>query len=211
MIVFLSGTIRAKGADFLDIEVASVGYRAYASSRTLEHLGGIGQEATVFTHLHLRENEVTLYGFSATFERDIFLKLIEVSGVGPKVALSALSTLPVQVLINGIASEDVALLSSVPGIGKKTASRIILDLRDSLLPLQNINAYVPVPGESQDGQPAAADGAYADFSDARAALLAMDFSPEEAAAAVGDAPAGLDASQIVAFALKKLSGKSGKR
>lgn len=211
MIVFLSGTIRAKGADYLDIEVTSVGYRVLVSSRTLETIGGIGQSALIYTHLHLRENEVTLYGFAEPFERDIFLKLIEVNGVGPKVALSALSTLAAQTLINCIASEDAALLSSVPGIGKKTAARIILDLRDALLPLQNISAFVRSSSASDSDGEGPTQGDYADFSDARSALLAMGFSPEEAAEAVGDAPAGLDASQIVAFALKKLSSNPTKR
>lgn len=208
MIVFLSGVIRAKTTEYLDLEVASVGYRIFASSRTLKSLGGLGQDALIFTHLHLRENEVTLFGFSETFERDVFLKLIDVSGVGPKVALSALSALSAQMLVNGIASEDIALLSSVPGIGKKTASRIILDLRDSLLPLQNFNTFISgaIPQESDS----TTEGIHTDFSDARAALLAMGFSPEEAAEAVGEAPAGLDAAKIVSFALKQLSGRSGR-
>lgn len=174
------------------IEVAGIGYKLAMSTRSLTALPDEGDEAHVFTHLYVREDELSLYGFGSEEERYLFEQLISVSGVGPKVALAVLSALPPDTLTRAIAGEDLALLSSVPGIGKKTAQRLVIDLKDKLgLPDLSL-----VTGGAE---PAAAAAA-------RDALLSMGFSPGEAAVALRDAPADASAEQLLKLALKALGG-----
>lgn len=130
MIVFLQGEIVYKSSDTLHLAVEGVGYGLLMSSRSLSSIGTIGDEVFVYTHLQPRENELNLYGFSTIEERELFFLLNSVTGVGPKVALSALSTLSVPALQQAISSEDIATISTAPGLGKKTASRIVLELKE---------------------------------------------------------------------------------
>lgn len=130
MIVFLRGEIVHKASDALHLDVGGVGYGLLMSSRSLSSVGALGDQVVVYTYLLPRENEINLYGFSTIEERDLFLLLVSVTGVGPKVALSALSTMSVPELQNAIALEDLKLISSAPGLGKKIASRIALELKD---------------------------------------------------------------------------------
>ena len=132
MIAFLTGTVAAKGASHCLLQVGGVGLRLAMSTGSLAALPAVGDEVTVHTHLHVREDELSLFGFESEAEKESFEPLITVSGVGPKVALATLSALSPDALALAIASEDVATISSVPGIGKKTAQRIILDLKDKL-------------------------------------------------------------------------------
>ena len=132
MISFLTGAVAGRGAGFALIDVHGVGFRLLMSGRSLAALPADGDPVTVHTHLHVREDELTMFGFANAQEREGFEELLGVNGVGPKVALAVLSAIAVDDLAAAVAAEDVALLSSVPGVGKKTAQRIIVDLADRL-------------------------------------------------------------------------------
>ena len=132
MIASISGTVSGIGKDFLIIDVGGVGIRVHAPRTALEKAGGIGRQLSLFTHLIVRETELTLYGFEKEEELHLFQVLLDVNGVGPKVALSMLSTLSTDVLKGAIVREESAVLQRVPGIGKKTSERIMFHLRDKL-------------------------------------------------------------------------------
>jgi Holliday junction DNA helicase RuvA len=138
----LSGVAVATGKDFIVIQVGGVGFQVSVPQTVLDGLGGSGLELTVYTHLHVRENELALYGFGSEEELALFRLLLGVSGIGPKVALSVLSFLPVDRLQAAIAQEDVATLARVPGIGPKTAKKLVFDLKDKI-------AVDLMPGEPQ--------------------------------------------------------------
>lgn len=197
MIAFLSGRVAGKGAGWCLLEVGGVGYRLSMSTGSLASLPVQGDEALVYTHLYVREDELSLFGFENEAEKSAFENLITVSGVGPKVALATLSALTPDTLSAAIASEDVALISSVPGIGKKTAQRIILDLADKLGGLE--------PGARSA---AMAEGGAA-VAEATDALLAMGFTATEIAAALrGHDASGTDAQALLKHALRRLGGAS---
>ncbi|MBK5210805.1 MAG: Holliday junction branch migration protein RuvA [Coriobacteriia bacterium] len=198
MIAFLSGSLTYKGLDYLLIDVCGVGYKVAMSARSLEFIGSVGDDILVHTQLILRENEISLYGFSDISERDVFLKLIEVTGVGPKVALSALSTLSVDTLVRSIVLEDIATISSIPGIGKKTAQRIALDLKDKFSPLDGSLGMAAAPSNRAVG------GEQSALSDAQSALLAMDFSAIEISEALLGASDDMSAEKLIAYALRRL-------
>jgi Holliday junction DNA helicase RuvA len=192
MIAFLTGRLAAKTPTHALIDVGGVGFRLAMSTSSIAALPAEGDEVTVHTYLHVREDDLSLYGFESDEERSGFEHLITVSGVGPKVALAVLSALAPDALKRALATEDVALLSSVPGIGKKTAQRLIIELKDKLdLPDLGGGGAGPEPG---------AAGA------ARDALLSMGFSPGEAAAALQGAPADGSAEQLLRWALQSLGG-----
>jgi holliday junction DNA helicase RuvA len=191
MIAFLSGRVVRKAAGFALLEVGGVGYRLLMSTTSLSALPAEGDEVVVHTHLHVREDELTLYGFESEEERELFERLIAISGVGPKVALAVLSSLQPDALRGAVGRDDVTLLSSVPGVGKKTAQRLILELKDKL-DLPDIGA--------------AGGGVGSAGAEARDALLAMGFTSAEAAAALRDAPAGASTEQLLKGALRALGG-----
>lgn len=132
MISGVRGRIAAKLPGIVLVDLHGLILRVLTSQSTVAEIGEPGDEVELVTHLHVREDQITLFGFATAEELQLFEVLISVSGVGPKVALSLLSSAPPLEIHRAIASEDVALLSSVPGIGKKTASRIIFDLRGKL-------------------------------------------------------------------------------
>ncbi len=119
-------------ADRVLLDVAGVGYELAVTPNTVAGLPGVGQPAVLHTHLHVREDILALYGFGNADERDIFQILIGVSGVGPKLALAVLATLSPDDLRNVVVSEDVAALTAVPGIGQRSAQKLLLELRPKL-------------------------------------------------------------------------------
>ncbi len=193
MIAFLTGRLARKGASFALLEVGGVGYRLHMSTRSLSELPAEGDDVTVFTHLHVREDELSLFGFESLAEQEAFELLLTVSGVGPKVALATLSSLSTETLAQAVAAQDVALISSVPGIGKKTAQRIILELADKFESSQAIGSTGP-----------RGDGAAS--AEARAALVAMGFSAAESTAALNGGSG--DAQSLLRHALKRLGSAS---
>jgi Holliday junction DNA helicase RuvA len=132
MIASLRGVVATAGKDFVVVLVGGVGFQVFVPQTLLDGFTGPGQEVTLFTHLHVRENELTLYGCGSEEELALFCLLQSVSGIGPKVALSILSFLPPDHLRTAIVQEDVTLLARVPGIGPKTARKLIFDLKDKV-------------------------------------------------------------------------------
>jgi len=132
MIASLQGRSTAKGDNYVVIDVSGVGFKVFVPPSLLDRLSGIGQELNLFTHLHVRENELSLYGFGTPDQLALFEMLLRVSGIGPKVALKIVSIMSVEALREAIARGDAAMLMRVPGVGKKTAERIMMDLKDKL-------------------------------------------------------------------------------
>lgn len=130
MIVQLTGILQYKNIDELIIDVNGVGYLCYISNNTFNKLPNLGQQFTILTFLHIMENKHTLYGFMEKEERELFTLLISVSGIGPKIGIQLLSKTDTQKMSNMIISSDVKMLSSLPGIGPKTAKRLIVELKD---------------------------------------------------------------------------------
>lgn len=192
MIAFLRGSLAAKSSTCAYIDVNGVGYQVLCSGRTLSRLPETGKDVQVLTHMQVREDGVTLYGFLSQTEQSLFLKLISVSGVGPKVALSVLSTYEPDEVIRAIAAQDTAAIQHVSGIGKKMASRIILELKGSLDDL----------GQAADAGRAGHTSQA--LAGAREALLSMGFTDGEAMLALKDAPDGADEALLLQYALKRL-------
>jgi holliday junction DNA helicase RuvA len=172
MIAALRGVLEARSADSLVIEVAGVSFRVFAPASTVSQAGSLGDTVKLYTHLYVREDLLSLFGFQMPQERDLFQLLLTVTGIGPKAALSLLSAYPAETLKQAIAGGDVDLLTRVPGIGKKTAGRLVLDLKGKL-------------DWSKVGL--AAPGAPAD-ADVLAALTNLGYTAAEAQAAVQSLP-----------------------
>jgi holliday junction DNA helicase RuvA len=132
MIASIRGTLLFIGVDHAVLETGGVGFLIYAPRTVLGALGELGHEVRLYTHLHIREDVLALYGFATTDQRHLFETLLSVSGIGPKVALSMLSSAAPDELRMAIAGGDTARLARVPGIGKKTAERLVLELRGKL-------------------------------------------------------------------------------
>lgn len=133
MIALLTGVLCERTEDHAIIDVHGVGYSVAVSAHTHATLPAVGQPVTIHIHTHVREDQITLFGFAQPIERSLFLRLVSVNGVGPRLALTILSGLSAQDFIAVLSLEDTKRLTAVPGIGKKTAERIILDLRDRVL------------------------------------------------------------------------------
>jgi len=150
MIATLKGTLEYRGDNSVIVNVGGIGFRVYAPSSTLNQLGTIGDEASLYTPFHLREDNASLYGFISEEELALFRDLISISGIGRMVALAALSALNPEQLVMAISSGNSEFISQVPGIGKKMANRIVIELKgkvekqwkESVLPLTAENADV---------------------------------------------------------------------
>ena len=132
MIASVRGEILSKGLDQVVVESAGVGYRLSVSAETMRGVPAVGRETTLLSHLVMRDDALQLYGFGSEGERDLFLMLVGVQGVGPKVALAVLSGGSASELTAAIAAGDAARFQAVPGIGKRTAERIIVELREKV-------------------------------------------------------------------------------
>jgi len=168
MIARIRGTLAEIGRDFVIIDVGGVGYELAISSSTLGRLPSRGEDVVLGTYMHVREDAMQLFGFADPAEKELFGMLISVSGVGPKVALAILSAFSAEDLRRAIATEDIALISSVPGIGKKTAQRLVIELKDKVAGAAEIAGAVLV-GVSQPT-----------YVEARDALAGLGYSPVEA-------------------------------
>jgi len=193
MIASLSGKVQERGVDHAVIECGGVGYRVAASTHTLGKLPPVGKQASVLTHLILRDDGAHLYGFTAAEERELFLGLISVSGVGPKMALAVLSGSTVQDTRLAIASGDVKRFQVVPGIGRKTAERVIVELRER------------IAGELA-AEPSAVTAEAGARVLAREGLVGLGYDPAEAESMLEDAVAAAadDAApeELIAAALR---------
>jgi len=134
MIARLSGTVWNIGEGYVVVRAGGVGFRVHVPSGVLAHVGGVAQPVELFTHLHVRENELALYGFLTEEELSLFKLLLSISGIGPKVALALLSTVSPDAFRQAVVQEKPGLLTRVPGIGPKTAKAVIFHLKDKLIP-----------------------------------------------------------------------------
>jgi holliday junction DNA helicase RuvA len=187
MIALLEGTVAVRRADHVVVSCGGVGYRLSVSAETLWHVPRVGEAATLFTHLIVRDDALQLYGFATEEERDLFLLLIGVQSVGPKMALAVLSGGPPRELLGAVAAGDTARLQAAPGIGKRTAERIVVELREKV----GVTAEEPIVitrGDDARGL-------------AREGLVGLGFSPQEADRLLDGAP-GDSPEDLIAHALK---------
>ena len=192
MISRLTGKLIEKTPPQIVIDVNGVGYEADVSMQTFYNLPPLGETVQVFTQLVIREDAHLLFGFATAEERKTFRQLIKVSGIGAKTALGILSAMTADELAQAVAEEDVKRLSSAPGIGKKTAERMVLELRGKLIThtvTDGLFAAAPTTDETED---------------IVSTLLALGYSEREAKAAVKGVPKGTDVGEGVRLALKNL-------
>ena len=194
MIAGLRGKLESLGSDWAIINVGGIGFQVYMPTSTLSTLGTIGEEVQLHTHLHLREDNATLYGFASADELGLFQTLIGVSGLGPKLALAMLSAMGVEKLVMGIATGSADLLTEVPGIGKKMANRLILELREKVAA-----GWVTTPAAQLAEE----------NTDVLAALTSLGYSVAEATRAVATLPpsSNLSLEEKIKLALQYFGGK----
>src|SRR3984885_15105975 len=130
MIALVSGTVAVRRTDHVVVDCGGVGYRLAVSAETLRHVPAVGKQVLLHSHLVVRDDALALYGFATEEERELFLMLIAVQSVGPKVALAVLSGGPPRELLAAVAAGDIARLQAAPGVGKRTAERILVELRE---------------------------------------------------------------------------------
>jgi holliday junction DNA helicase RuvA len=193
MISLLRGEVAVRRGEHVVVLCGSVGYRAAVSGETLRHVPPVGEEVTLHAHLIVRDDALALYGFHSEQERDLFLMLLSVQAVGPKVALAVLSAGPPRELIGALAAGDSARFQAVPGIGKRTAERIIVELREKV----GVDAgRVPIVarrgGGGRDAHPRTL---------AREGLLELGYALGEAEALLRDAE-GDSAEDLIGHALR---------
>lgn len=202
MIARLCGTLVEIDDDAVLIDVQGVGYSVATSRWTHGQLPALGSGVTLMIHTHVREDQLTLFGFFTREERTLFLRLLSVTGIGPKSALTILSGLPPHELVAIVTDEDTARLSQIPGIGKKTAERIVVELKDRLL---KDHAQLPI-GPTLG----AAQLMHGIHADALAALQNLGYSrqvAQTALQAIRDESAGQPVGAIIKQALKALAAK----
>lgn len=175
MIASLHGKLESLSSDGAVINVGGIGFRVSMSTSTLSTLGAIGEEVNLHTHFHLREDNAALYGFATTDELGLFQNLISVSGLGPKLGLAMLSAMNIERLTMAIATSGVDLLTEIPGIGKKMANRVILELKEKIGAGWITTPAVQLAEEN---------------ADVLAALTSLGYSVSEATRAVASLPPG---------------------
>jgi len=171
MIAFLTGRLAFKAPTHLTLDVQGVGYEVHIPLSTYYALPNLDEITALNIHTHLREDAIQLFGFLSHSEKELFLLLTTVSGIGPKLALSVLSSLPIPELLRAIQTEDVEKLGTVPGIGKKSAGRIALELKDKVTKIQPS----PVQGSASD-----VPGFDGPYEDALSALVNLGYRPQDA-------------------------------
>lgn len=185
------------------VEVAGIGYRVTVTPGTAIDLGEPGQEVFLHTHHHRREDSETLYGFSTADERLVFEALLSAHGVGPALALAILGVHPPASLLRVLADDDLAALCLVPGVGKKTAARLLVELK-SRLDVPGLDAAA-LAGSDGAGGSTGGGRAASPVADVRDALTNLGYGPDEVAEAVRDLPDDEDSSELLRLALQKLA------
>jgi Holliday junction DNA helicase RuvA len=200
VIALIAGRVAVRRADHVVVDCNGVGYRLSVSAETLKHVPAVDQEVVLHTHLVVRDDALQLYGFATEEERDLFLMLLGVQTVGPKVALAVLSTAPPRRLMAAVASGEAARLRA-PGVGKRTAERIIVELREKV-----DAALVPgdqfEPGGGIDGVSAEDGRADEPATLAREALTGLGYAPNEIDALLRGASSEGSAEELIAHALR---------
>ncbi len=179
MISFLRGELADKNAPLLVVDVGGVGYELNASLTTFARLPALGEQVQLLTHFVVREDAQQLYGFADAEERELFRALIKISGVGPKLALGLLSGMDVAAFSRCVRDKDIAALTKLPGVGKKTAERLVVEMQDTM-------ASWPVSGDDPAAvaarSPRASQASI--LADAETALVALGYKPTEASRAI---------------------------
>lgn len=198
MIDFVEGKLEEKSEEGAVISVGGLGLSLYLSTSTLQDLSAVGEKVRLYSYLYVREDQMQLYGFHDRREREIFLKLISVTGIGPKVAMALLSAYDPETFIRIISTEDLEAITAVSGVGKKSGQRIILELKEKLAPLEG---EVSIPTGSRGGEGV--------LREARDALKGLGYTTAEATRALeGYAPEEEEVrvEDLVKYALKHLGG-----
>ena len=199
MISYIKGTLERRGENDIIVETGGIGYRIFVSPATLAKLPQTGETVQIFTYFSVKEDGMSLYGFAAREEQEMFEKLLLVSGVGPKGALGFLSVLKPSEIVMAILSDDVKTLSKAPGIGRKTAQRVILDLKDKFKTEDAVSSFEGAAGIAES-----IGGGDAKF-EAIDAMTALGYSRSEAAQAVNAVAAeGMTTEDILKAALKRM-------
>jgi holliday junction DNA helicase RuvA len=195
MIALLSGEVAVRRTDHVVVLCGQVGYRAAVSAETLRHVPPAGEQVTLHTHLIVRDDALALYGFHSEQERELFLMLLGVQAVGPKVALAVLSAGQPRELLSALAAGDAARFQAVPGIGKRTAERIIVELREKVgnaVESGPVDAEAIVARRGEEEHPRGL---------ARAGLIELGYTPAEAEELLRDVEAD-SAEELIAAALR---------
>jgi len=200
MIALLTGRLAFKAPTHLALDVQGVGYEVFIPLSTYYNLPNVQDSLTLSIHTHVREDAIQLFGFSTPQEKDAFVLLLSVSGIGPKSALGILSALPVSDLVSAIQSGDVEKLETVPGIGKKSAGRLVLELKDKLTKLHP--ALMPPDAQLLKGRDE-------QFDDALSALTNLGYRASDAKEALKAAQQSrsgpLTLQELIRESLKKLA------
>ncbi len=193
MIAFVRGNVVSKTFDCVILDVAGVGYKIVMSAQSATKIPEIGTEIQLLTKMVVKDDGIMLYGFDSSLEQEVFEKLITVSGIGPKAALSILSSYTAEEVIEIIASQDAARMQKASGVGKKTASRILLELKEAFSQQEESLFTQGSPSQKSTALQSAAE-----------ALLSMGFTSAEVDLALKGAPAEGNESSLLQYALKRL-------
>ena len=199
MIAFLRGRPVTTGPDHVVLDVGGIGYKVFVPTSVIGKLADPQVEVTIHTYLHVREDALQLFGFLEDADRGIFELLIQVSGIGPKVALAVLSSTTTPAFVQAVINEQVNLLTQIPGVGKKTAQRVIVELKDKFGKM-DVAADAGIPGTAVES--------YNITGDALQALVALGYNPVEAKRVLGrvtSANKDIELEETVRLALKELA------
>ncbi|MBN2058035.1 MAG: Holliday junction branch migration protein RuvA [Candidatus Saganbacteria bacterium] len=198
MISHLKGTLEHIDKNHLVIDVGNIGYQVFVSGGTLARLPKIGDNLHLYTYQVVREDDISLYGFLTKEERNLFRLLLSVSGIGPKASMAIISAFPIDKIVAAITQADVDLISTVPGIGKKTAQKLVIELKEKVA-----KAYAIKPADTAVG----IKGDQPVIQDAIAALISLGYSPREARETILKSDIDLSSGNVEAIlkqALKSL-------
>lgn len=201
MFAYLKGSLEEKSTNFVVIDVGGVGYKVYMSVSSIEKIGELGNKVKVHTHYHVREDDISLYGFLSNEELKMFELLLSVSGIGAKSAITMLSNITPSAFAVAVISNDIKSLTKIPGVGNKSAQRIVLELKDKL---KNEDA-ISKDGEISDATVESVDSS-TNSSDAFAALIMLGYSRPEVNRVIDKIDTkGLSTEDIIKVALKYLA------
>jgi len=198
------GTVIEKQPPYVLIDVGGVGYEAQAPMTSFYPMPAVGEQVILHTHLSVSENAHQLFAFYTLDERKLFRTLIKVSGVGPKMALAILSGMPVNEFVQCVAESNSAALVKVPGVGKKTAERLIIEVKDKIKGWDSLDSTVATFGDAIASSPQSSMTA-----DAESALIALGYKPADAAKVIAKVQKGASiesSEELIRLALKSLAG-----
>lgn len=198
MIALLTGKIVSKSPSEVILDVSGVGYHVHTTLNTFDQLPETNNSVTLHIYTHVREDTLSLFGFLSREEKDIFTKLLKINGIGPKLSLAILSGVPPHEFVNAVCEEDLARLNAIPGVGRKTAERIIIDLKDKLT--MDLTAKTTEKIKEKSG------GLY---DDALSALVNLGYNKNHVEKALGKVGLTKDSSLTIVIkdALKELAGR----